>query len=209
MVNLKREISPKYWELARAGEQQAIEPVEAYGLRIMSTGFIWAERDPFTLAGGMLSALLHQFLARVRWGELDFLFVDLPPGTADLPQTVAKMFSLAGAVVVVTPQDVAHLDGRKAVAMLRTAGVRVLGGVQNMDGLACPHCKETIEVLPRVRADRSIWSLGVERIGEIPMDPAVSFGGDLGRPLLVEHPDSPTAWAFRRAATLLRAALER
>jgi ATP-binding protein involved in chromosome partitioning len=113
----------------------------------------------------------RQLIRDVRWGELDYLIVDLPPGTADLQQQLFATVDLAGAIVVVGPQDAAHLDARKVVTMLRDAGVRVLGAVENMRGLRCPHCGELIDVFPPVADDRSILR-DVPLLGSVPLDPA-------------------------------------
>lgn len=205
MVNLARRRPARYWDLAfhdpERGER-TIEPVERHGLFIMSTGFIVAEDQPLTWDAGLVGALIYQLLHKVRWGDLDYLVVDLPPGTADLQQMFARQIPLSGVVIIVTPQDVAHLDARKAVEMYRQAGVEVLGGIENMSGLVCPHCDRRVEVFQRVREDRSIWAMGVEKLGEVPLDPAMSAAGET-HPLLVARPDSPQAQAVRETAKRL------
>jgi ATP-binding protein involved in chromosome partitioning len=110
----------------------------------------------------------------VDWGPLDILLIDLPPGTADLQQQLLGVVSLDGAIVVVGPQDVAHLDARKFLDFLRDAGVPILGGIENMSGLLCPHCGELIEVFPPVAEERSIWSEGAVALGRIPLDPELA-----------------------------------
>lgn len=117
------------------------------------------------------------------------------------------MIRLVGALVVVTPQDVAHLDGRKVLDMLRSAGVRVIGGVENTAGLACPHCGEEVVVFPSVRPERSIWNEGVTRLVSIPLDPAVASSGDRGKPVFIVDPDGPQAAAYRALAARLAAAV--
>jgi ATP-binding protein involved in chromosome partitioning len=207
MVDLKRkdDAPAQHWSLASTKKQQ-LEPVEAYGLKIMSTGFIVTDDHPMSWASALVGRLLWQFMYDTLWGSLDYLFVDLPPGTADLQQNVAKL-GLTGALIVVTPQDVAHLDAKKLVSMYRAAGVPIVGGIENMSGIACPHCKERIELFPRVREERSIWAMGVDKLAEIPMDPPVAFGGDSGKPVLVEEPGSPAAHAFRDAAAAIARAI--
>jgi ATP-binding protein involved in chromosome partitioning len=143
---------------------------------------------------------MQQLIRQTDWGDLDYLIVDLPPGTADVQQTLVRYLPLSGALVVVTPQDVAHLDARKAVQMFRRSGVPLLGGIENMSGFACPHCGELIEVFSRVPDDRSIWAMGIEPLGAIPLDPMVSHGGDTGYPILVGRPESRQSNAFRGAA---------
>ena len=121
-----------------------------------------------------LPFVLRQLLYGVSWGELDYLFVDLPPGTADLQVQLFREVKLHGALVVVGPQDVAHLDAKKLVTLLRDANVPLLGGVENMAGLVCPHCNERIELFPPVAAERSLWHDGVRRLVSIPLDPALA-----------------------------------
>jgi ATP-binding protein involved in chromosome partitioning len=137
----------------------------------MSVGFLLGERQGLTLGAPLLGAALRQLATQVEWRALDVLLVDLPPGTADLQQQLVGVVALAGAIVVVGPQDVTHLDARKFVHFLRGADVRVLGGVENMSGLLCPHCGEGIEVFPAGPAERSIWSDGLPLLGRIPLDP--------------------------------------
>lgn len=206
MVNMKRTESAQYWSLGSTKEQ-SIEPMEAFGLKIVSTGFIVGESHPVAWASSLVDRMLWQFVHETSWGELDWLFIDLPPGTADLQQGIAQAVPLSGAVVVVTPQDVAHLDAKKVVTMYRQGGVRIIGGIENMSGMSCPHCKEVIDVLPRVRDERSIWAMDVARLGVIPMDPAVAFGGDEGKPVMVSDPGSASAEAFRVVARAIASEL--
>jgi ATP-binding protein involved in chromosome partitioning len=173
MVNITREERARQWHLWRKGGVSH-EPVERHGIRIMSVGFLLGERQALTMGAPLLTAALKQLIENVEWGALDVLLVDLPPGTADLQQHLLQVVSLDGAIVVVGPQDVAHLDARKFVDFLRDAGVRILGGIENMSGLSCPHCGELIEVFPPVAEDRSIWSDGVGTLGRIPLDPALA-----------------------------------
>lgn len=137
------------------------------------------------------------------WGQLDYLVIDFPPGTGGVQQTLIRAVKYGGAVLVVTPQDVAYLDARKATQMYRVAGVPILGGVENMSGLACPGCGREIRLFSRVPEERSLWAMGIDRLGAIPMDADVSEAGDTGRPLLVARPSSAPAKAFRAIATEL------
>lgn len=206
MLNVTRLESASSWELARNPElgPVQIEPLERFGLQVMSSAFIIGEDHPLTLESGLVDMIVRQFFFDVVWGDLDYLIVDLPPGTADLHQALVGRFPLTGAIVVVTPEDVAHLDGRKAVAMFRRAGVRVLGGVENMAHLECPHCKENIELLPPTAEDRAIWSRGVARLAAVPFDPSVARGGHTGFPVMVTAPLSDAAVAFRKVADSIR-----
>jgi ATP-binding protein involved in chromosome partitioning len=195
--------------LGRAREHGPLElePVERYGIKLMSVGFLLAESQALALPAPLLHAALRQLLEDVSWGRLDFLVIDLPPGTADLQQQLVGLVTLAGVLIVVGPQDVAHLDGRKVLDLLRSAGIEVLGAVENMAELTCPHCGERVEVFPRVDPSRSLWADGIPRLGTIPLDPAISRAGDRGRPVLVVDPAGPQASAFRALAVQVLARL--
>lgn len=196
MVNLKRDEALRRWDVWRGGGVK-LEPVERHGVKIMSVGFLLAERQSLPFNAYSLGIALQQFVGGTDWGELDYLVVDLPPGTADLQEHVARTLELSGAIVVVGPQDAAHLDAKRVLEHLRTLRVRVLGGVENMSGLVCPHCGETIEVFAPVSDERSLWALGVERLATLPLDPS------LGRPR--RNGDIPER--FRDLAATVRAAL--
>jgi ATP-binding protein involved in chromosome partitioning len=173
MLGIKRTRELKTWTLGvnpRFG-RVALQPVERLGLKVMSVGFLLAEHQPLTMPGTLVDLVARQLIRDVAWGELDYLIVDLPPGTADLQQQLFARAELAGAIVVVGPQDAAHLDARKLVTMLRDAGVPVLGAVENMSGLSCPHCGERIEVFPPVAAERSLLR-EIPLLGSVPLDPA-------------------------------------
>jgi ATP-binding protein involved in chromosome partitioning len=144
--------------------------------------------------------LLVRLLKNVAWGDIDYLIIDLPPGTADLQQQLMQRTELDGVLLVVTPQDVAHLDAKKVLDLCRRTRVAVIGGVENMSGLICPCCDERIDVFPRVADQRSIWNEGVEQLSSIPMDPAVASSGDEGVPILKSHPSSAQAEEFRKLA---------
>jgi ATP-binding protein involved in chromosome partitioning len=173
MLGLKQTRELKRWDLGRnrAFGLPLLEPVEALGLKVMSVGFLLAERQSFELPAPLLAGVMRQLVEGVAWGELDLLVVDLPPGTADLQQHLFQTYPVDGAVVVVGPQDAAHLDARRLVATLRDAGVRVLGAVENMSGLTCPHCGELLEVFPPVSAERSVLR-EIPLLGSVPLDPA-------------------------------------
>jgi ATP-binding protein involved in chromosome partitioning len=198
MVNLTRQERARQWELWRQDGVRH-EPVERHGIRIMSVGFLLGERQALTMAAPLLTAALKQLVENVEWGALDILLLDLPPGTADLQQQLLGVVSLDGVVVVVGPQDVAHLDARKFLDFLHEAGVVVLGDVENMDGLVCPHCGERVEVFAPVAEERSIWSEGAAVLGRIPLDP--KLGGRDGV--------SSQSEAFSVVADRLIEALER
>jgi ATP-binding protein involved in chromosome partitioning len=172
MLNLARHQDARRWDFWRRGDVRH-QPIESHGLRIMSVGFLLGERQSLTLGAPLLTAALRQLVHQVDWGQLDVLLLDLPPGTADLQQQLVGVVSLDGAVVVVGPQDVAHLDARKFLSFLRDADVPVLGAVENMSGLECPHCGERIDVFTPVPESRSVWAEGVPLLGRIPLDPAL------------------------------------
>lgn len=203
MLGLARRTPATGWTLARAGglRRTSLEPVECHGVRLMSTGFIVAEDQPVTWTADLVSVLLNQLLWATVWGELDHLVIDLPPGTSDITQAVLRLLPTAAAVLVVTPQDVAHLDTRRLLVAVRAAGIRVLGGIENMSGLACPCCGTEVEVFRPVRADRSIWSAGVTRLGAIPLEP-----GDAAEPVVLRT-DSSRGRALRDVAGHLRSVL--
>jgi ATP-binding protein involved in chromosome partitioning len=206
MVGLTRGEWTQYWTLARNptfGAAPLLEPIERYGLKIMSAGFILAEDQPMRVSGQTIRMLMRQLVREVDWGRLDYLVIDLPPGTGDIQQAMFEEVALSGGVLVVTPQDVAHLDGKKALQQYVQAKVPVLGAVENMSGFHCPHCGQVSDIFARVSEARSLWSLGVEKLGAIPLDPLLSETGDRGRPLLVAAPQAPQAVAFRQVAQRL------
>jgi ATP-binding protein involved in chromosome partitioning len=170
---LKQTRKLRRWELGRNPRfgSVVLDPVEVEGIKVMSVGFLLAESQMFAMPAMLASFIGEQLVKQVRWGELDYLIVDLPPGTADLQQHIFGTMGLAGALIVVGPQDAAHLDARKVLSLLRDAGVRVLGAVENMRGLRCPHCGETLDVFPPVAEERSLLR-EVELLVSIPLDPA-------------------------------------
>jgi ATP-binding protein involved in chromosome partitioning len=173
MVGISRQEQARQWQLWKRGGV-SLQPIERHGLALMSVGFLLAETQALAMAAPLLTAALRQLVLEVEWDRLDLLLVDLPPGTADLQQQLVEVVSLDGAIVVVGPQDVAHLDARKFVTFLRDARVPVLGGIENMSGLVCPHCHEAIEVFPPVAEERAVWADGVAVLGRVPMDPRLA-----------------------------------
>jgi ATP-binding protein involved in chromosome partitioning len=210
MVGLTRKSPLKRWALWRAPELGGIQfdPAERFGIKIMSVGFLLAEDQHLFWPARMIEFISRQMLFSVRWGKLDYLIIDLPPGTADLQQQLIQLVALSGVIVVVGPQDVAHLDARKVVEMFEHGRVRILGGVENMSGVVCAHCGEEFDVFPHVREDRSIWALGVPRLGRVPLYPAVAEAGDLGRPVMVTQGGSPQAAVFHEIASALARQLD-
>jgi ATP-binding protein involved in chromosome partitioning len=183
-----------------AGGAGKIQPVEVHGLKLMSMGFFLREDEPVIWRGPMVHGVVQQFLGDVLWGELDYLVIDLPPGTGDVQLTLSQEIPLSGALVVTTPQDVALLDARKAIAMFTGAGVPILGIIENMSAFVCPHCGGATEIFGAGGGLRMAERLGVPLLGSIPLDPALMRASDRGRPLAVISPDGAHAQAFLRLA---------
>jgi ATP-binding protein involved in chromosome partitioning len=181
-------------------ENDKILPVEAYGLRIMSVGFILDPEKALIWRGPLVSQLVRQFLHDVVWGELDYLVIDLPPGTGDVQLTLVQQIPLSGAIIVTTPQDVALADAIKGLQMFREVKTPVLGIVENMSYFICPHCGERSDIFGTGGGRRTAERYDVPLLGEIPIDPLVREGGDTGQPIVLAAPESPTAQAFRDAA---------
>lgn len=174
-----------------------IAPKTAHGVRTMSIGYLLEDSQAVMWRGPMLHRALEQFLKDVAWGELDYLVVDLPPGTGDAQISLAQLVPLTGAVVVTMPQEVSQSDVRRAISMCRQVKCDVLGVVENMSG----------EIFGRGGGVRVAAQFGVPFLGEIPLDPAVRLGGDAGRPIVAAHPESPVARAFREIAGKVAAAV--
>jgi len=199
MLGLRREAWTAGWTLARAGGPEAQRPIQAierHGLKVASAGFFLGEDQAMGIGALGIDLLVKQLVRSVMWGDLEFLVVDLPPGTADVAHTLMRELHVSGAIVVVTPQEVAHLDARKAVTMFRHARVRVLGAVENMSAFNCPGCGERISLFPTVAPDRAIWQMAVDKVGEIPFSGALGDAAQNGVPIAIAVPDSITARSF-------------
>jgi ATP-binding protein involved in chromosome partitioning len=179
---------------------EKIVPMENHGVKTMSLGLITDPDTPVIWRGPMVMKALDQFLTDVKWGELDFMIIDLPPGTGDAQLTLTQKVPLTGAVVVTTPQDVALIDARKGLAMFRKVNVPLLGIIENMSYFICRHCGEREEIFGHGGGKRTAEMLGVPFLGEVPIDPKVVVGGDSGEPIVVLEPQSPAAAAFRELA---------
>jgi ATP-binding protein involved in chromosome partitioning len=177
-----------------------LRPMENYGLKCMSIGFLVPEDTAMIWRGPMVMSALQQMLRDVAWGELDIMIVDMPPGTGDAQLTMAQQVSLAGAVIVSTPQDIALIDARKGLNMFQKVNVPVLGIIENMSYFLCPHCGERSEIFSHGGARREAARLGTEFLGEVPLDLAIRETSDEGRPITVSAPDSPYARTFRDIA---------
>jgi ATP-binding protein involved in chromosome partitioning len=183
-----------------ATEDNRIVPIERYGLKLMSMGFLTDADTPAVLRGPMVTRYTQQFLRQVDWGELDFLILDLPPGTGDIQLTVVQTVALAGAVVVTTPQEVALIDARKAVAMFHKTNVRVLGIVENMSYFLCPSDGVRYDIFGRGGGQREADRLGVPLLGEIPIDVATREAADTGMPIVARAQESAVGQAFMKVA---------
>jgi ATP-binding protein involved in chromosome partitioning len=167
-------------------------------MKVMSMAFLLEDRDtPVVWRGPLKMSAIRQFLADVKWGELDFLIVDLPPGTGDEPLSIAQLIGdVDGAIVVTTPQDVALLDSRKTVTFSRALKVPVMGVVENMSGLICPHCHQTIDLFKTGGGERAAKEMEVPFLGRVPLDPQVVLGGDDGMPIVLKDKSNPASKAF-------------
>jgi ATP-binding protein involved in chromosome partitioning len=184
-----------------------ILPVEAHGVSLMSLGFLMPEGAPAVWRGPMVAGAVRQLLQDVAWGRLDYLLIDLPPGTGDAQLTLAQSVPLAGAVIVATPQEVATQIASKALAMFQQLRVPILGILENMSQFVCPHCGLISPVFRQGGGRRAGERLGVPLLGEIPLDPAICRASDAGRPIVLDQPESPVARAFRQVAAALRTAV--
>jgi ATP-binding protein involved in chromosome partitioning len=179
--------------------ERKLKPLVRYGIKIMSVGFFIGEEQAVAPMPDALGLLIRQLLYSVDWGELDYLLIDLPPGTSEPQATLCREMWIDGAVLVTTPQDIARIDTAKAMAMFVGANVPILGVVQNMDGFVCPHCGERSEIFPHSQEARTQLD-GLISLGQIPLDPAAVVTGDKGQPIIVSMPDSSVASAFRSLA---------
>ena len=180
--------------------ENKITPPEAHGVKVMSMGFLMDADQPVIWRGPMLHGVVTQFLRDVRWGEIDYLVVDLPPGTGDVQLTLCQTVPLMGAVIVTTPQSIALSDVRKAVSMFNKLNVPILGVVENMAQFVCPHCRKPSEIFSRGGAETLSKKFGIPVLGRIPLDPAVCETGETGHPIASREPESPTGRAFRDMA---------
>ncbi|HEY2931013.1 MAG TPA: iron-sulfur cluster carrier protein ApbC [Acidobacteriota bacterium] len=186
-------------------EKNLLIPVEQYGLKVISAGFFISEEDAVIWRGPMLNKLLDQFLGMVQWGELDYMIVDLPPGTGDIQLSLCQKISLAGAVIVSTPQDVAIKVAQKAITMFRKLNTPILGMIENMSYFVCGHCGKREEVFGTGGAERAAERLDIPFLGKIPLATSIRSTSDSGRPEIIDHPESPMAQAFIHVAENLAA----
>lgn len=185
-------------------DQKMIPPM-AHGVKALSIGMLIPKDQAVIWRGPMLHSAVQQFMRDVAWGELDYLFVDLPPGTGDVAISLAQSVGVAGAVVVTTPQGVSVSDVRKAVSMFQKLNIPILGVIENMSYFSCPHCSERTEIFGKGGGAELANDLKITLLGEVPIDTRVRSGGDEGAPVVVAAPESPAAVAFSNIASRVAA----
>ncbi len=183
-------------------ENEKLKPIEVYGIKVMSLGFMLDDDTPVIWRGPLLIKALQQFLQDVEWGELDFLLTDLPPGTGDIQISMAQNVNVKGAIAVTTPQDVALLDVKKAITMFSKIGIPVLGVIENMSYFICPNC-ETKHYIFSGEHSSTGNQLKTEKLGEIPLTISIREGGDNGKPVIISEPESEVSKAFMESAKLI------
>jgi ATP-binding protein involved in chromosome partitioning len=185
-----------------------IIPVEAHGLKVMSIGLLVDEKEPLVWRGPMIHSFIQQMLKDVSWGALDYLVFDMPPGTGDAQLSLSQVVPLGGVVMVTTPQDVALLDVRKAIAMFQRLNVPIVGIVENMSTFVCPHCSQATAIFGDAGGQRLAEEYNVPLLAKLPLDPETRVGGDEGSPITVRRPDSAPARAFRDLAAAVNQRLD-
>jgi ATP-binding protein involved in chromosome partitioning len=188
---------------------KTLEPLDAHGIKVMSIGFLIEADQALIWRGAMVHGALMQLVRDVNWGDLDYLVLDLPPGTGDVPLTVAQQVRSSGAVLVTTPQDVALADVVRAKQMFDKLNVPVLGIVENMSQFICPHCGRGTHIFDTGGGKKAAELMAMRFLGEVPLELKIRQGGDQGLPVVVGHPDSPEAQAFMNIASQVAAAISR
>jgi len=182
------------------GDNQ-LAPINSHGLKVISVGFLNPGDKPLIWRGPMLHSIIRQFLGSVQWGELDYLIIDLPPGTGDVALSLIQTVPLTGSIVVSTPSDVSLQDARKAIEMFRQMKVDIVGMVENMSYFVCPHCQHEIDIFSRGGAEKTAKQFGISYLGHVELDPEIRKAGDGGTPTVLEGEGSPHAkslFAFAR-----------
>ncbi|MFC1660090.1 P-loop NTPase [Gemmatimonadota bacterium] len=186
---------------------EMIAPLEAHGVKLMSLGFMIDKEQPAIMRGPLISGILRQFLEQVAWGSLDYLVVDMPPGTGDAQISLVQTIDIDGAVMVTTPQDISTGDVRRGVRMFEKVNTRVLGIVENMSGFECPHCGEAVDVFGTGGGEALASELNLPFLARIPLDPDVRVAGDAGIPTVARSPESPAGLALKNMALALEEVL--
>jgi ATP-binding protein involved in chromosome partitioning len=195
-------------ERPTADDDNRIIPIERHGVSLMSMGFLLDDGSPAVLRGPMVTRYTQQFLRQVAWGDLDYLILDLPPGTGDIQLTIVQTVALSGAIIVTTPQEVALIDARKAISMFGKTNVPVLGIVENMSFFVCPGDGKRYDIFGTGGGSREAAKLQIPLLGEVPIEPLVREAGDTGRPAVAAHPGSAAAGVFQGIAEKIRAILK-
>jgi len=186
------------------GENQKITPVTRYQVNMMSIGFLVEEGAAVVWRGPMLFKAMDQFFRDVEWGELDYLVIDLPPGTGDVQLSLVQKVPVSGAVIVTTPQNISLIDAKKAIDMFERTGVKITGVIENMAYMLNPINQEKIQLFPRGEIDAYLDSKKIHKLGEVPFNPSVSLGSEAGVPIVESHPTSAESEAFRSIARQLK-----
>ncbi|GJL62006.1 MAG: hypothetical protein NPIRA04_06600 [Nitrospirales bacterium] len=185
-------------------DDKKILPAEGYGVKVISMGFFVPEETPVVWRGPMVHSAIQQFFRDVVWGELDYLLIDLPPGTGDVQLTLAQLVPMTGAITVTTPQEVALQDVRKGIVMFQKVNVPILGVIENMSYYVCGHCGERTDIFSHGGGEQAAQKFEVPFLGRIPLDPEIRHGGDVGKPIVIANPSSPQTEALKAiAATLI------
>ena len=201
MLGVQRKQSARgYVPVFRADHDPYILPLERFGLKVMSIGFVMGDADAVMPDPFLAGHIIRQTLQDVLWGELDFLLLDLPPGSGEPQQTLLKTIHIDGVLIVTTPQDLSLMDTSRSLAMFRRANVPILGVIENMSYLTCPHCGQPVEVFYRSEREWAVGGRELAQLGRIPIDMAISRGIDAGHPLVQAVPDAPQAMVFRNIA---------
>ena len=187
-------------ELPRADNQERLYPPEVNGVKVMSVASLVQKDTPIVWRGPMLHNLMIQFLQHVQWGELDYLVVDMPPGTGDTQLSLTQLVPLAGVVMVTTPQKVARADVRRAIMMFRKMEVPILGIIENMSYFLCPDNNKKYEIFGSKGGEKLAKEYEIELLGQLPVDPRICKSGDSGKPIVAADPDSPVSQEFLKTA---------
>lgn len=193
---------------AQGNNREFLEPIQVNGMKVMSMGFLVHPGQPVMWRGPMLNSAIRQFLGQVDWGELDYLVIDLPPGTGDVQISLLQMVPVSGIVHVTTPQEVALQDVRRGVAMFASKNVPVLGIIENMSFYQCPHCNEASHIFSSGGGGQIAQDLAVPLIGSIPVDIRIREAGDQGKPIVLQDPTGPVGKVFMEAVDLITKTLE-